>query len=212
MNNKQIEDIVLSVIKEMGTDITTDSNMLEVGVSARHVHLTQQDVEKLFGAGYTLTKHKELMGGQYACTETVTIISQAMQTMEKVRVLGPTRKNSQIEVSASDAIKLKIKIPVRDSGDIKGSAPVTIVGSAGSVTLSEGMIIAARHAHFSPQSAQQLGIKDGDMIKVATEGVRSIVFNNVKARVDETFTTEIHFDTDEANAAGIKTGDKVRIV
>ncbi len=184
---------------------------IPVGVSGRHVHLSAQHTEMLFGKGHTLTKMKELMGGQYACEETVIIASQNMSTIEKVRVLGPVRKETQVEISATDAVKLKAKVPARDSGDTKGSAPVTLIGPKGAVVLSEGMIIAARHIHFSKNDAQNFGVKDGEMVSVFCGGARSVTFNNVKVRVDESFTLEMHIDTDEANATGIKTGDKVAL-
>ncbi len=213
MDDKKIEYITKLVLQELNNSAqySNNSNEIPVGVSGRHIHLSQADVDVLFGKGHTLKKIKELMGGQYACEETLTIVSQSMNTIEKVRVLGPVRKETQIEISASDAMKLRAKVPIRDSGDIKGSAPVILVGANGAVTLKQGMIIAARHIHFSPQDAINFGVEDGEMIKVSFGGIRATTFENVKVRVDKSFTLEMHIDTDEANASQIKTGDKVKI-
>ena len=138
--------------------------MVPIGVSARHIHLTQEHVEALFGPGYQLTKKKELMGGQFASNETVTIVGLKLRAIENVRILGPVRKASQVEVSATDAIKLGMKVPVRESGDVKGSAPIAIVGPKGAIYLKEGCIVAMRHIHMSPKDAQAAGVKDGDIV------------------------------------------------
>lgn len=183
-----------------------------VGVSARHVHLSQEDVEILFGKGYQLTKKKELMGGQYACNETVTIVGYKLRAIENVRVLGPARKASQVEISKTDAIKLGINAPIRESGNTKGSAPVAIVGPKGVLHLKEGCIIAKRHIHMAPNDAKAAGVNDGDIVSVKVENERGSVFNHVQIRVDHSFTLEMHIDTDEANAALIKTGEHVTIV
>ena len=127
----------------------SDGYVVPIGVSARHVHLTQEHVEQLFGKGYQLTKKKELMGGQFASNETVTIVGLKLRAIENVRVLGPVRKQSQVEISATDAIKLGVKAPIRESGKLAGSAPVAVVGPRGVVYLEEGCIIAQRHIHMS---------------------------------------------------------------
>lgn len=183
-----------------------------IGVSARHVHLTQADVETLFGKGYALTKKKELIGGQYAANETVTIVGLKLRAIENVRVLGPTRKASQVEISATDAVKLGIKAPVRESGNIKGSAPIAIVGPKGAVYLSEGCIIAKRHIHMAPADAAAAKVQDGDIVSVRVDNERGTTFNNVQIRVDDSFTLEMHIDTDEANASKISTGTVAVIV
>ena len=138
--------------------------MVPIGVSARHIHLTQEHVEALFGPEYQLTKKKELMGGQFASNETVTIVGLKLRAIENVRILGPVRKASQVEVSATDAIKLGMKVPVRESGDVKGSAPIAIVGPKGAIYLKEGCIVAMRHIHMSPKDAQAAGVKDEQII------------------------------------------------
>ncbi len=182
-----------------------------VGVSARHVHLTQADVETLFGEGYTLTKKKELMGGQFAANEQVTIVGTKLRAIENVRILGPVRKESQVEISQTDALKLGVKAPLRNSGDIAGSAPIAIVGPKGAIYLKEGCIVAKRHIHMTNEEAAAAGLKDKDVVSVSVENERGTTFDEVLIRVDPSFTLEMHIDTDEANAAKIKTGDTVVI-
>ena len=186
--------------------------MVPIGVSARHVHLTQEHVEALFGPGYQLTKKKDLMGGQFASNETVTIVGLKLRAIEKVRVLGPVRSATQVEVSATDAIKLGMNVPVRMSGDIAGSAPIAIVGPKGAIYLKEGCIVAMRHIHMSPADAQAAGVKNGDIVSVKADNERGTIFNQVAIRVDDSFTLEMHIDTDEANAAKIATGNTVTII
>ena len=195
---------------------STNSNKpvvkVPVGISARHIHLTQEDVEKLFGKGYQLTKKKDLMGGQFASNEKVTIVGLKLRAIENVRVLGPVRKNTQVEISATDAISLGVKAPIRESGNIAGSAPIAIIGPKGAVYLNEGCIVAKRHIHMAPKDAMAAGVHDGDIVSVKADNERGTIFNNVQIRVDDSFTLEMHIDTDEANAAQIKSGDTVRIV
>lgn len=186
--------------------------MVPIGVSARHIHLTQEDLEILYGPGYQLTKKKELMGGQFASNELVTIVGLKLRAIENVRILGPCRKKSQVEISATDALKLGVKAPVRESGDIAGSAPIALVGPKGALYLKEGCIVAARHIHMSPADAKAAGVHDGDYVSVKADNERGTIFNNVKIRVDDSFTLEMHIDTDEANASQIATGNTVRIV
>ncbi|MEG2930215.1 MAG: phosphate propanoyltransferase [Ruthenibacterium sp.] len=213
METKEIAYITQLVIDALGkAQGTGDADGIPVGVSARHIHLTQAHVEALFGAGYQLTKKKELMGGQFASNETVTIVSPKMKLIENVRVLGPVRKASQVEISASDAMKLGLGAPLRESGDTAGSAALTLLGPKGTVSLSEGCIVAARHIHMSPADAQRFGVKDGDFVSVRFGGARPTVYAAVKIRVDNSFTLEMHIDTDEANAAQLKTGDTVTLV
>lgn len=189
-----------------------DGFMVPVGVSNRHIHLTQEDVETLFGQGYQLTKKKELMGGQFASNECCTIVGLKLRAIENVRVLGPVRKATQVEISQTDARKLGISVPVRESGDTSGSAPIAIVGPKGAIYCKEGCIIAARHIHMSPSDAAKCGLGDGDYVSVKMENERGTTFDKVKIRVDESFTLEMHIDTDEANASEIKCGDKVTII
>ena len=186
--------------------------LVPVGVSNRHIHLSQEHVEALFGPGYQLTKKKELMGGQFAANECCTIVGLKLRAIENVRVLGPARKSTQVEISSTDARKLGINVPIRESGDIAGSAPIAIVGPKGAIYCKEGCIVAARHIHMSPSDATAAGVNDGDYVSVKVENERGTTFNNVKIRVDDSFTLEMHIDTDEANASEIKQGDKVMII
>ena len=207
---EMIAQLVLQTINQMGKE--SGGYQVPVGVSARHIHLTQEHVEVLFGDGYKLTKKKELMGGQYACNETVTVVGLKLRAIENVRVLGPVRKASQLEISATDAMKLGVAAPIRESGNVAGSAPVAVVGPKGVIYLQEGCIIAMRHIHMSPADAAAAGVRDGDIVSVKADNERGTVFNQVKIRVNESFTLEMHIDTDEANASKIKTGDKVTII
>lgn len=191
---------------------TSNGFMVPIGVSARHIHLTQEHVEVLFGEGYQLTKRKELMGGQFAANEQVTIVGLKLRAIENVRVLGPVRSKSQVEISATDAIKLGVRAPIRLSGDIEGSAPIAVVGPKGVIYLDEGCIIAKRHIHMAPKDAIAAGVRNGDIVSVKADNERGTVFNHVQIRVDESFTLEMHIDTDEANAAKISTGETVTII
>ncbi len=212
MDNREIEKITRIILESLTKQNSGTGYMVPIGVSARHIHLTQADVETLFGKGYQLTKKKELMGGQFASNELVTIVGLKLRAIENVRILGPVRKASQVEISATDAIKLGIKAPIRESGKIEGSAPIAVVGPCGVIYLKEGCIIASRHIHMSPADAQKAGVKNGDIVSVKVENERATTFNNVLIRVDPTFTLEMHIDTDEANAAKISTGMKAEII
>ncbi len=213
MNSTEIEKITRIIIDTLQHETAPGGGFaVPVGVSNRHIHLTQADVETLFGPGYQLTKKKELMGGQFASNECCTIVGLKLRAIENVRVLGPVRKATQVEISATDARKLGIQVPVRESGDTAGSAPLAIVGPKGAIYIKEGCIVAARHIHMSPADAAAAGVKDGDYVSVSLDNERGTTFNRVKIRVDKSFTLEMHIDTDEANAAEIKSGDKVIIV
>ena len=213
MEKNQIEEITRLVAQSIaGLQKKGDGFQVPVGVSNRHIHLTQADVETLFGPGYQLTKKKDLMGGQFAANECCTIVGLKLRAIENVRVLGPTRKKTQVEVSQTDARMLGVKVPVRESGDVAGSAPIAIVGPKGAIYLKEGCIVAARHIHMSPADAQRAGLSDGDYVSVTVDNERGTTFDHVKIRVDESFTLEMHIDTDEANASEIKQGDYVTII
>lgn len=190
----------------------TDNNGIPVGISNRHIHLTREHVETLFGKGYQLQPLKELsQPGQYACKETLTIIGPSLRPIEKVRVLGPERSASQVEISRTDSYLLKVKPPVRESGDIKGSAPIIIIGPCGIVELKEGCIIANRHIHMSEEDGKHFGVKDGDYVTIDANGERRTRFFDVQVRVSKNFRLEMHLDTDDANAAALKNGDRVVI-
>ena len=189
------------------------SNKVLVETSARHVHITEEQIEILFGAGAKLTHKKDLsQPGQYACKELLTIVGPSLRPIENVRVLGPLRKQSQVEISRTDSFVLKVKPPVRESGKLDGSAGITIIGPKGVVSLAEGCIIANRHIHMSVEEGAAFGLKDGDYVTVEADGERRTRFYDVQVRVNEAFRLEMHIDTDDANAAGIGNGAKVRIV
>ena len=190
-----------------------DGADVPVGVSNRHIHLTREHVDILFGKGYELTKIKDLsQPGQFACKEQLTIIGPSMKAIEGVRVLGPERKASQVEISRTDSFTLKVKPPVRESGDIKGSAPITIIGPKGIVTLSEGCIIANRHIHMSLDEAKRYNVVDGEYVDVLLCGERKSMFYDVQIRAHKDFRLEMHIDTDDANAAGVGNGAKVKLI
>ena len=209
-----VAELVKKIVAEMQGAPTKGANEIPVGISNRHIHLSKEDLEILFGKGYELTPMKDLsQPGQYACKETLTLIGPSMRAIEGVRVLGPLRKVSQVEISATDSFQLKVKPPVRESGKIEGSAPVTIVGPKGTVSLKEGCIIANRHVHMSPDDAAAFGVKDGDYIDVdVLSGTRKSRWFDVQIRVHKDFRLEMHVDTDDANSAGLKNGIIVTVV
>ncbi len=183
-----------------------------VGVSNRHVHLSQEHIDALFGAGYSLTKMKDLsQPGQYACNETVTVIGPK-GSMAGVRVLGPARKASQVELSATDTFKVGVKPPVRDSGMLDGTPGVDLEGPIGRVTLDQGVIIAARHIHMTPEEASKYSLKDGDHVRVAVPGPRGGILEHVLARVHPSYALDLHCDTDEGNALSISNGQKLEVL
>ena len=217
ISNVEIEAIVKKIVSEMNGSASEASAPpksgyeIPVGISNRHIHLTQEHLEILFGKGYSLTHLKDLsQPGQYACKETLTIVGPSMRPIEGVRVLGPLRRASQVEISVTDSYVLKVKPPVRESGKLQGSAPITIIGPKGIVQLSEGCIIANRHIHMSPDDAAHFGVKDGDYIDVdATTGTKRTRWFDVQIRVHKGFRLEMHVDTDDANAVGFKNGSTV---
>ncbi|OGS45763.1 MAG: hypothetical protein A2539_07970 [Elusimicrobia bacterium RIFOXYD2_FULL_34_15] len=187
-------------------------NPVIVNVSNRHLHLLKEDFEKLFGKDYQLIKIKGLMQpGEFASKDTVTIKGSKGE-IKNVRVLGPLRKATQVEISKTDTYILGVNAPVKLSGDLAGSAPITIFGPKGTIELKAGCIIAKRHVHMTPKDAEHFQVKHGDVLKVKVEGERGLIFDNVIVRVREDMALEYHVDTDEANASGIKNGDKVTIL
>lgn len=186
---------------------------LPVGISNRHVHIKQQDLEALFGKGSRLHVKKMLrQPGQYAAEETVSLRGPGGAVINNVRVLGPARTENQVELSITDGIKLGMAIPVRESGVLEGTPGITMVGPAGSVELEYGVIAAWMHVHLSIERAEFLGVCDKDIVMVETNGIRGCIFKNVLVRVHANYEPEMHIDTDEANACGLKNGDMVRIL
>lgn len=189
------------------------SPLIPISISARHVHLTQADFEALFGPGRKMTVRTNLtQPGQFACDEQLTLVGPR-NNIERVRILGPARPESQVEVSKTDALKLGLDVPVRASGDTEGSPGATLVGPFGKVQLARGVICAARHIHMAPTDASRFGVKDKQIVSVRVESpARSLVFENVLVRVHPEFRLDMHIDTDESNSAGIGVGATGSIV
>lgn len=211
-----IEDAVRKVVQEMnvtvGGEAETKDDYVKVGVSQRHIHLSREDLDILFGKGYELTKKKVLMGREYASNEVVTLVGPSLKSIENVRILGPVRKNTQVEISRTDTFVLKVSPPVRPSGEIKGSEKIVVVGPKGSIYLKEGVIIANRHIHLTPEFAEGLNLKDNDYVDVVIDGIKPTKFYDVQIRVRDDFNVEMHIDTDDANSSGLKNGDVVHII
>ena len=186
---------------------------IPVGVSGRHAHLSQEHLEILFGKDYQLTPMKDLsQPGQYAATEKIDVISPQGKKLEGVRILGPVRPASQVEISRSDALRFKFEAPVRSSGDVKGSGSATLVGPKGEVFIHEGMIIADRHIHFSLDEAESFGVTDGQIVSIKVDGVKPGILEQVLCRVSPKFKLDCHLDTDDGSAFMLNTGDEVTLV
>jgi putative phosphotransacetylase len=194
-----MEAVVESVIKEL-----RDKVFVMVEASGRHVHLSQQDLDALFGSGYKLTPVKDLsQPGQYACAERVTITGPK-GSLQNVVILGPTRPESQVEISLTDGLVLGVKAPVRLSGDIDNTPGITITNPKNekSITINKGLIVAKRHIHISPEDAERFGVSNGQTIKIKVFGERPVIFEDLDVRVNKNFKTAVHIDYDEANACG----------
>ncbi len=181
------------------------SKQIKIEVSARHVHLSNKDLEALFGAGYELTKYKDLsQPGQFASNEKVDLVA-GDKMISGVRILGPVRHETQVELSQTDARSLKINPPLRISGDLEGSVGIKIIGPKGEVEIKEGVIIAKRHMHCTPETAAELGLTDGcDIkVKVGEDDVRGLIFDNVEVRISDQYSDAVHIDTDEGNACAM---------
>ena len=214
MDQTTIRRIVEQVAAELAKmpAATGTEKLVPVGVSNRHIHLCAADCEKLFGAGHALTWKKDLkQTGEFAAAETVTLVGPK-GVIQGVRVLGPLRKFSQIELARTDSFILGISPPLRDSGDIAGSAGIVVAGPGGAVSLPEGVICAGRHVHMQPEDASRFGVQDRDRVAIDAAGPQGCRFKNVLVRVDPGFRLEFHIDTDEANAAGLKNGDSVKLL
>ncbi|MFM9327022.1 phosphate propanoyltransferase [Paenibacillus mesotrionivorans] len=186
--------------------------LVPVGVSARHIHLSREHIDILFGAGYELKNMKDLsQPGQYAAEETVAVIG-AKGKFDKVRILGPERPKTQLEISKTDSFALGVAAPVRESGKTEGTPGIKIVGPAGEVVTEDGVIVAARHIHFHTSDAEKWGIKDKQLLSVKVKSERPVIFEDVIARVSDSFALDMHIDTDEANAAGVKNGDQAEVL
>lgn len=207
-----IDDIVNEVLKQIGEVLPNKDKTFVIEGSGRHVHLCRQDIDRLFGEGYELTKVKELsQPGQFACQERVNLVGpKGMLT--NVVILGPEREHSQVEVSLTDARILGVKAPTRESGDLKGSAGIIIVNKDQHIALEEGCIVAKRHVHVAETDAARLGVTNGQIVKVKTHTDRPLIFDDVVIRVSPKYQTFMHIDFDEANACDLKNGNLGEII
>ncbi len=209
MNQKELAGVVLRIVL---TEVARlGERFVPVNSSGRHVHLSQPDVERLFGAGYQLNKLRDLLQpGQFACNETVTMECEKGKT--SLRVVGPVRKETQIELSYTDCAKLGVKPMLRMSGDTAGTPGCTLSNGDKKVAIDHGVIVAARHLHMSPAEATAYGLKDGDVVALVVEGERAATLDNLVVRSGEAHSLEAHIDKDEANACGVEDGQLCRIV
>ena len=206
--------LLLNAAKEIANSSSSRNidGDIPVGVSNRHIHLSQEDMENIFGKGYQLTPTKDLsQPGQYACKETVTICGPK-GAIEKVRVLGPVRSKTQVEILAGDCFKLGVKTRARLSGDLAGTPGITVIGPKGSVQVKEGLIIAQRHIHMTLKDAENLGVHDGQIVNIQVAGPRGGLLSNVVIRANDSSALECHVDTEEANAMEIDSKTKVKII
>ncbi|WP_300382341.1 phosphate propanoyltransferase [Clostridium sp.] len=211
---EDILKLLLETIQANKTNIEAINDLSEipVGVSNRHIHLSQRDLNILFGEGYNLTKMKDLsQPGQYACKETLTICG-AKGAIEKVRILGPTRSKTQVEVLAGDCFKLGVLSHTRLSGDLCNTPGITLIGPKGSVQIEEGLIVAQRHIHMTPEDAKNLGVLDGQMVSIEFDDLRGGIYSNVAIRANADSKLECHIDTEEANAMNIRCSSKIKII
>ena len=203
------ENLIDKVIDRIQNEL---HGSFEVEASGRHVHLSRKELDALFGTGYELTKAKDLsQPGQYASKERLTVVGPK-GAYHNVVILGPVRKESQVEVSLTDCLQLGVKAPIRESGDIEGTPGIVLVNGDKSVSLDKGLIVAKRHVHMTPEDAEKLGVKNHDIVKVKVEGARPLIFDDVVIRVSPKFATYMHIDYDEANACGFSKGIRGRII
>jgi len=203
------------VLQELqGRTITPESpKLVPVGISARHCHLTEEALAALYGPGAKLHPYRDLrQAGFYAAHETVTVVGPRMRAIENVRILGPTRKYSQVELSRTDGFMLGLSLPVRDSGDLDGTPGATLVGPAGSLRLEKGAIRAIRHIHMSSEAAEAWSLRDRQFVRTEFEGEKGVILTNVLVRVGKGQILEMHLDTDDGNAADLVNGDMMRIL
>ncbi len=200
------EEVARRVITRIAPPQVGNRILVPIGVSGRHIHLTREVLESLFGKGYQLTHMRSLsQPGEFAAQETVTIVGPR-GAIEKVRLLGPLRQFTQVELARSDGLKLGLDLPVRRTGDLAGSPGITLVGPNGTVVLKQGAIRGTRHIHMSPHDGERFSLVDGQIVRVKIEGPRALVLENVLVRVSSRFALDFHIDTDDANAAGVTTG------
>lgn len=212
-NYENVLNLFLEAVQSaLSTQEKEDPDRIPVGISNRHLHLSQADMDVLFGTDYEMTKIKELsQPGQYACKETVTICGPK-GAIEGVRILGPVRSKTQVEILAGDCFKLGVTAPSRLSGELVGSPGITIVGPKGSVCTAEGLIVAQRHIHMTPQDAQHYGVRDGQIVSIEIDGPRGGTYSHVAVRANDASALECHVDTEEANAMSMNSLSKIKIL
>lgn len=204
--------LIKKIVEEICKRLESCNDEIPIGVSNRHIHISREDLDRLYGVGYELTKLNDLkQPGQYSAKETVKIIGPKGE-FDKVRILGPVRNQTQLELALTDGFKLGINPEIRESGKLDQTAGIIIEGPQGSVKKDYGAIAALRHIHMPPAFAEKQGVKDKDFVDVVCEGIRKTIFSNVLVRVSDQFALEMHLDTDEANASGLKNGDTVKII
>jgi putative phosphotransacetylase len=211
----QVDRLAREVMRRLGGELRrgATAGSIPIGISVRHIHIARGVLDRLFGEGHQLAKLRDLgQPGEFAARETVTILGPSMRAVEGVRIVGPIRTYTQIEVSRTDAVRLGLDPPVRRSGDLVGSEPLTVVGPAGTVALKEGLIRSTRHIHMTKRDADVHGVKDQDLVRVRFPGQRALVLENVLIRVGKNAALELHIDTDDANAADVRLPMSVEIL
>lgn len=207
VDNQLVESIINEVVKRVQNEAC-----FEVEASGKHVHLNREAIDALFGEGYQLTKAKELsQPGQYACKERVTLIGPK-GSLHNVVVLGPERKESQVEVSLTDSVVLGVSVPVKESGKLEGTPGIVIASGSNMIRLERGLIAAQRHIHVKAEDAEKFNVKNGEIVQVKVFGKRPLIFDDVLVRVSSNYETYMHIDYDEANACGFEKGTKGIIV
>lgn len=212
MNQEKINRVFKELLASLVQEAKEEDKYIPVGISNRHIHLSQEDFNILFGSDYKLDKIKDLsQPGQFAARETVTIVGPR-GAIEKVRILGPVRKETQVEILVGDTFKLGVGSKIRMSGDLEGTPGITIVGPCGSVMIKKGVIVAKRHIHMLPSDAKRFNVSNNEIVKIKVDGERGGILKNVIVRVSETSALECHLDTEEANAFGLNSKSKISIV
>lgn len=207
------DEIARRVKARIGQHDLEGKIIIPLGVSGRHLHLTREVLEGLFGKGFELGVDRSLTQvGEFAARETVTLVGSNGRAIERVRLLGPLRRFTQVELARSDGLRLGIDLPVRRTGDLEGTPGVTVVGPAGTVVLREGAIRTTRHVHMSNDDAARFGLRDGQVVRARVAGVRAVTFENVIIRAGDGFVLDFHVDTDDANASGVDTGCFAEII
>ncbi|MGL4913883.1 MAG: phosphate propanoyltransferase [Romboutsia sp.] len=211
LNNKNLVEIITKVVIQKLQEEEKEV-LIPIGISNRHLHICEEDLHILFGKGYKLTKFKDLkQPNQFAANECVTIKGPKGE-FQKVRILGPLRNETQVEISLSDGFKLGVNPPIKESGKLEESKGIELIGPKGKVVKEKGVIAALRHIHMSTITANKLNLSDKDFVDVEISGIRKAILGNVLVRVDESFELEMHLDMDEANSCCIKNNDLVKIV